>query len=104
MISEEIAKKYGQDYILRQLAEECGELTQAALKLIRAWKKETPTPSSKCRDSLVEEMADVQLMLDWVRREVLTADERVRIYHTMETKDVRSYERMILKEVVGDDD
>lgn len=39
---KEILDKYGEEYILRQLAEECNELAQAALKYIRAKRGETP--------------------------------------------------------------
>ena len=35
-IFEAIAGKYGKEYMLRQMAEECSELAQAALKYIRA--------------------------------------------------------------------
>jgi NTP pyrophosphatase (non-canonical NTP hydrolase) len=98
MISEEITKKYGRAYLLRQLSEECGELVQASLKLIRVWNKETPVTEEKGREKLVEEMADVLLMLRYVRDEVLTSTESRKITDIMNDKAVRMYRRMILGE------
>ena len=98
MISEEITKKYGREYLLRQLSEECGELVQSSLKLIRVWKKETPVTEEKAREKLVEEMADVLLMLRYVRDEVLTSAESLKITDIMNDKAVRMYRRMILGE------
>lgn len=47
--------------LLAQLAEEAGELTQAALKLRRAitGQNPTPVPPSKATTDLMEEIADV---------------------------------------------
>lgn len=98
MISEEITKKYGREYLLRQLSEECGELVQASLKLIRVWNKETPASEEECRQKLVEELADVELMICWVRDHVLTMEESMQINRTMDDKAVRAYRRMILGE------
>lgn len=49
--------------LLAQLAEECAELSQAALKLIRARTGGNPTPKtiSECEESLAEEIADVSI-------------------------------------------
>ena len=44
-----IRKEYGDEYLYRQLAEECMELGHAALKLIRAQRGETPVPLDQCR-------------------------------------------------------
>ena len=60
---KEIVKKYGEEYMLRQLAEECTELAQAALKLIRARRKETPMREDEAKEHLIEEVADVTVML-----------------------------------------
>lgn len=51
--------------LLCQLAEECSELAQAALKLKRAMEGTNPTPKSilECWDALEEEMADVDLVM-----------------------------------------
>ena len=52
--------------LLAGLAEECGELTQAALKLRRTFNQVNPTPVSEdaAIDKLYEEIADVLLYID----------------------------------------
>lgn len=44
---------------LRQLAEECAEGAQAALKLIRAYDGEPQLSKAECRIHLLEEIADI---------------------------------------------
>ena len=70
-IFEAIAGKYGKEYMLRQLAEECSELSQAALKYIRAARKETPMRIDEAIEHLTEEIADVRLTIDAVLVTVL---------------------------------
>lgn len=54
--------------LLAGLAEECGELTQAALKYRRALYGENPIPidHEQAYDNLCEEIADVLLYLDQI--------------------------------------
>lgn len=61
-----IIEKIGEPAVLEQLAEECSELAQAALKYARKMRGENPTPKSfnECYDALQEEMADVMLCMD----------------------------------------
>lgn len=61
-----IIEKIGEPAVLEQLAEECSELTQAALKYARKQRGENPTPKSfdECYDALQEEMADVMLCME----------------------------------------
>lgn len=61
-----VMDQIGEPAFLEQLAEECSELSQAALKLARKMRDENPTPKTyqECRDSLQEEMADVLLCID----------------------------------------
>ena len=66
----------GKEYCLRQLAEECSELTKASLKLIRANNGETPLPQPIAWDALIEELADTQVMLDLIVNGMLTPGER----------------------------
>lgn len=56
-----ICKHLGAAELLAQLAEEAGELTQAALKLRRAitGQNPTPMPQSEALAALEEEIADV---------------------------------------------
>ena len=60
-MSNEILNKIGEAAVLEQLAEECTELAQSALKLARKIRGENPTPKSleECKASLQEEAADV---------------------------------------------
>ena len=61
----EILDSIGLPALLEQLAEECGELTQAALKLARLRRGENPTPKTEmqCIAGLTEEIADVELCI-----------------------------------------
>lgn len=51
---------------LEQLAEEAAELAQAALKLSRILRAENPTPATEenARKNLIEEIADVMVVVD----------------------------------------
>ena len=71
-IFEAISGKYGKEYMLRQMAEECSELSQAALKYIRALRNETPMRIDEAIEHLTEEIADVRLMIDAVSATVLS--------------------------------
>ena len=46
---------------LIQLAEEASELSQAALKLVRAMHGDTPVPEDQARNKLLEEIADTRV-------------------------------------------
>lgn len=63
----EVIRTLGEPALLEQLAEECSELAQAALKLARKERGENPTPKTldECFKALIEEMADVKLCI-WV--------------------------------------
>ena len=91
----EIMKKYGEEYMLRQLAEECNELAQAALKLIRARRKETPMREDEAREHLVEEIADVHVMAGAVFDHMLFKSEQECVDDICESKKSRMYERML---------
>lgn len=68
----DILEEIGQAAVLEQLAEECCELGQAALKSARFVRGENPTPVSEedLSRQMVEEFSDV--MLVWA---VLTGDQ-----------------------------
>lgn len=57
---------------LEQVAEECGELTQACMKTIRAFGNGNPCDISKDQaiDNLVEEMADLSIAIGYLIRKV----------------------------------
>ena len=58
----------GEAAMLEMLAEECAELSQAALKLARSIRGENPTPKSEdaCRDAVMEEWADVLVCSEYL--------------------------------------
>lgn len=68
---EFIANALDEDELLCQLAEECAELAKAALKLRRARSTTNPTPVSEKQAelALVEEIADVHLVLSVMGRD-----------------------------------
>lgn len=80
----DIANVVDMDHALMQLAEEASELSQAALKLIRARHDDNPTPvtAEEAWDRLIEEHADVCLSLDVVK-EHLPEDVQCRLLDTI---------------------
>ena len=93
--SKQIADKWGKAYLLRQLAEECGELTQAALKLVRVYEGTTPVTEEEAMDKLAEELADVQLMVDYVCEQFISGDLELRMIRSKDYKARRTYRRLI---------
>ena len=66
------------DDLLIQLAEEAAELAQAATKYYRVTHQSNPTPVTlqDSRDALIEEIADVDVAVDALRRKMgITCDE-----------------------------
>lgn len=99
-IAQQIIGKYGTGYLLRQAAEECCELAQAALKLVRVEEGTTPTTLPETRAHLIEEMADVQLMLEYMMQELLSTAENRQLTGIMDEKEARMYRRLILDKEV----
>ena len=72
-------EEIGDAAMLEMLAEECAELTQAALKFARYNRGENPTPKTymQCLDAFTEEIADVQLIIDqfenWIDKDRIKA-------------------------------
>jgi len=64
----QIAEKLPETELLAQLAEECAELSKAALKLRRSLDGTNPTPMSReeAKKNLIEEIADVFICIDTV--------------------------------------
>lgn len=58
--------RIGEEPLLELLGEECSELTHAALKMARVKRGENPTPvtEDKAKENLIEEIADVYLVLN----------------------------------------
>ena len=67
----------GDKDILLGLAEECSELSAAALKLVRAIEGKTPKPKDICTQNFLEEFADVECVMvtianaPWFREDVV---------------------------------
>lgn len=59
----DIYEHVGEKDVLLGLAEECSELSAAALKLVRAIEGKTPKSKNTCIIEFVEEFADVECML-----------------------------------------
>lgn len=92
---DRIRKEYGDEYLYRQLAEECMELGHAALKLIRAKKRgETPVPLDEAKTAIIDEAADVRVMLNALN-DMLDADERVWLMVQAATKNQRMVARLL---------
>ena len=67
-ILRQIIDKFGIDYQLAIVQEECAELIQAISKLNRAGSSDHPGRAAKAAlNHLMEEHADVQIMLDQIR-------------------------------------
>nr|DAQ81087.1 MAG TPA: triphosphate pyrophosphohydrolase [Caudoviricetes sp.] len=64
----EVIRSLGEPALLEQLAEECSELAQAALKMARLERGENPTPKTEeeCVENLLEELGDVNLCMSVV--------------------------------------
>lgn len=91
-LDEKIKQRLPQDELLAQLAEECAELSQAALKLRRALTGINPTPvtAEEARKNLVEEAADVYNVLGLL----LDAVDNAEIYSIIRRKKERWLKRL----------
>lgn len=91
-LNEKIKQHLPQDELLAQLAEECAELSQVALKLRRALTGINPTPvtADEARKNLVEETADVYNVLGLL----LDAVENAEIYDIIRRKKARWVKRL----------
>lgn len=101
---KKIVEKMGAEYILRQLAEENCELGQAALKLIRAVRGETPIKEEFALLTLMEETADVLAMIEVFRGTILTDKCNGYIDNIKAKKLRRMKERLSDKENGGKED
>lgn len=83
--------KYGQYNQLAQTQEECAELIQAISKLNRAGRTDHPGRATKAAlIHLMEETADVQIMLDQIRIMLPS-----RAYDTIRTQKIARLEKRI---------
>ena len=93
--AQKIVEQYGQEYVLRQLAEESAELCQAALKLVRVMNNETPVTQADAQNHLLEEIADVEVMLNVLKSAVLNDRGVGKVSEIYRRKEARMIERMV---------
>lgn len=60
--------KFGYEYQLGMVVEECAELIQACQKVFRAKAEPDKYDLSKARTNMIEEMADVDIMMEQFKR------------------------------------
>lgn len=86
-IDEKIKRHLPEEELLLQLAEECAELAQAALKLRRVLAGINPTPitEDEARENLLEETADIYCVLGVL----LDSIKQLEVYDITERKRAR---------------
>ena len=89
-LMEKIFEKVGEPALLEQLAEECGELAMAALKvghtvqkMARIDRGENPTPRTleECMEEFHEEAADLEVTLEVMMLSPWVQVERINHYY-----------------------
>ena len=99
----QIVEQYGKEYIFRQLAEEAAELCQASLKMVRAMRNETPVREDEASVHVLEEIADVEVMVNVLKSAVLNARGLEFITDTYQKKRARMIDRMLEGECLDSD-
>ena len=94
MTIKEMFDIMGESYMLCQTAEEACELGKAALKVVRAMEGKTPVSVKKARENLVEEIADVLVMVTVLKAGFLTPIESYDIEQEMDRKFDRFVDRI----------
>ena len=91
---EMIVEQVPEAALLEGTAEEAAELAQAALKLARILRGENPTPIAESEDrfNLLEELADVSLMISAI--ELKLGFDHDELEPTMKHKTVRWIQRL----------
>lgn len=92
---EQIREQYGSEYLLRKLAEECGELIVATHHHICAKRRESRKDPNATILEVIEEMADVSVMVDCVRRALLNEDQQLAVDATFDAKCNRMVNRLL---------
>ena len=97
---EEVMKKYGLEYLVIKLMEECSELAQACAKLLSVWRCATSMRYDEAMEHIMEEMADVRNHMRGL--EVALLDE----YEIQSIAEIqkRKLERMKTRLIDGDID
>lgn len=97
---KKIMEYMGEPEMLSQLAEECCELGQAALKLRRVLDGRNPTPKTEedARNDLIEEAADVYNAMGFL----LGVDEHIQAYNIIQKKKDRWLGRLEEKQMMAE--
>lgn len=94
-LMEKIFEKVGEPALLEQLAEECGELAMACLKLghtaqkmARKERNENPTPKTfgECMEEFYVEAADLEISLEAVMLSPMVQVSRINYYYDKHKK------------------
>lgn len=93
-LNRKVADFYGYEAQSNQLVEECAELIQAVNKYRRArgLGQATPVVFMEAKDNLIEEIADVEVMLDQIK--YLLKVHEVDVVAVKDRKMSRTLERM----------
>lgn len=104
-VMEKIFEKVGEPAMLEQLAEECGELAMACLKvghiaqkMARIERNENPTPKTfaECMEEFHVEVADLEISLEAMMLSPCVQVERINYYYDEHMK--RWRDRLELEE------
>ena len=95
-----LADKIGVPATLEMMAEECAELQKVCLKYARYLRNENPTvgyDKFKLKKMLAEEMADVYVTLNEVRKAEPSLVDKMEVADIIDFKRRRMYERLGVK-------
>lgn len=84
----------GEDMVFVELAEECCELAQIALKITRIRKGRSPMPEDAARIKLIEEMGDLLAEIR-IAKQLLTPAEVLQVHRGSREKEQRMYDRLL---------
>lgn len=82
----------GREDLLLMLAEECAELSQACLKMVRSDKGTAYKPRIVCEENLAEEIADVKIVIEGIEQIMPNIKKREGYYR--EYKEKRRMQRI----------
>ena len=91
----EVLVKYGAEYLVIKLAEECSELAQACTKLLSVWQHATSMREDEALEHIMEEMADVRNHMCGVEVALLGDEEIKGIEEIQRRKMARMKTRLI---------
>lgn len=99
---EEVLKKYGLEYLVIKLMEECSELAQACAKLLAVWNGATSMRYDEAMEHIMEEMADVRNHMRGLEVALLSDEEIKGIEEIQRRKMERMKTRLIDGDMVED--